>query len=257
LSPPAAIATATTLAIALTTAACGDDPAPRAPICESSRTGALRRRAPTPSLQPSQCGPTQDFTPINQYHGQIASIQDREDAVVLISGDCTGTLIAAAAGPVVLTAGHCVNLGDQPLLAFNIEADPDGDPLVTNGTVIEQALDPDYALIKLDHPTTAAPIALTTRATALLAIIQHPFGRPKVIAEGAFAASCNGQIYYTDLDTLEGSSGAAVLNDQGYVVGVHTDGDCAKDGSGSNRGFTAAGIVEASSYLVAADLTDH
>jgi hypothetical protein len=256
LSPPAAIATATTLAVALTIAACGNDPAPRAPICEQSRPGALLRRAPSPSLQTSQCGPTQDFTPINQYHGQIASIQDREDAVVLISGDCTGTLIAAAAGPVVLTAGHCVNLGDQPLIAFNVEAAPDGDPLVTNGTVIEQALDPDYALIKLDHPSTATPIALTTRTTDLLAIIQHPFGRPKVIAEGSFAAACNGQLYYTDLDTLEGSSGAAVLNDQGYAVGVHTDGDCAKDGSGDNRGFTAARIVEASPYLVDGDIAD-
>jgi hypothetical protein len=228
--------------------ACGSDPPPRVPLCESSpRRGAL---------QFSQCGPTQDFTPINQYHGQIASIQDRENAVVLISGNCTGTLIAAMAGPLVLTAGHCVGPGDRVLVAFNVEANPDGDTLATDGTVLEQALDPDYALIALDHLPATTPIALTTRATDVLAIIQHPFGRPKVIAEGAFAASCNGQIYYTDLDTLEGSSGAAVLNDQGYVVGVHTDGDCAKDGSGSNRGFTTARIVAASAYLQDRDIAD-
>jgi hypothetical protein len=204
----------------------------------------------------SQCGPTEDFTPINQYQGPIASIQDREDAVVLINGNCTGTLIAAHAGPVVLTAGHCVGLGDPALVAFNVETDPDGDPLVTDGTVIEQSIDPDYALISLDHLPAAAPVALTTQATDLLAIIQHPRGRPKVIAEGAFAASCNGLIYYTDLDTLVGSSGAAVLNQQGYLVGVHTDGDCAEDGSGSNRGFTADRIVEVSTYLLDTDLAD-
>jgi hypothetical protein len=230
-------------------AACGADPPPRPPLCESSR-----QRAAVPF---SQCGPTQDFTPINQYHGRIASIQDREDAVVLIGGNCTGTLIAAMAGSLVLTAGHCVGLGDRVLVAFNVEANPDGDTLATDGTVLEQALDPDYALIALDQlPAGTTPVALTTHTTEILAIVQHPFGRPKVIAEGAFAASCNGQIYYTDLDTLDGSSGAAVLNDQGYVVGVHTDGDCDKSGGGSNRGFTAAGIVEASAYLVDADIAD-
>src|SRR5690349_15074895 len=68
----------------------------------------------------SQCGPTLDFTPINQYRGQIAAVQDREDAVVLLNGSCTGTLIAAARGPVVITAGHCVGLGDPSLVAFNV-----------------------------------------------------------------------------------------------------------------------------------------
>src|SRR5688500_13328875 len=58
-----------------------------------------------------QCGPTLDFTPINRYQGEFADVQDREDAVALIDGRCTGTLIEASAGPVVVTAGHCVGLG--------------------------------------------------------------------------------------------------------------------------------------------------
>jgi hypothetical protein len=205
---------------------------------------------------PSQCGPTADFTPINKYQGEIASVQDREDAVALINGSCTGTLIAASAGPVVLTAGHCVGLGDQSLVAFNVEADPDGDPLVTNGTVIEQALEPDYALIKLDALPAVTPTALTTQATDLLAIIQHPRGGPKVIAEGTFLGECQGVISYADLDTLVGSSGAGVLNRQGQLLGVHTDGDCAEDGSGANTGWTAARIVEASPYLLDTDIGD-
>jgi hypothetical protein len=210
----------------------------------------------TKPILPSQCGPTLDLTPINSYHGAIAAVADREDAVVLISGDCTGTLIAATAGPVVLTAGHCFDLGGRALLAFNVEADPDGDTLVTEGTVIEQSIEPDYALIRLDELPTVTPTLLTSRPSDLLAIIQHPRGGPKVVAEGAFASECNGLIFYTDLDTLVGSSGAGVLNRQGYLLGIHTDGDCAEDGSGSNFGWTAASIVQASSYLQDIDIGD-
>jgi len=208
------------------------------------------------SIRGVQCGPTLDFTPINSYQGELVGVQDREDAVVLINGTCTGTLIAAGAGPVVVTAGHCVGLADRAVVAFNVEDAPDGDPLVTEGTVIEQSIDPDYALLRLDALPAVTPTLLTTQPGDLLAIIQHPRGRPKVIAEGAFLDACNGLIYYTDLDTLVGSSGAGVLNRQGHLVGVHTDGDCAADGSGANLGWTAAGIVEASPYLQSADLAD-
>src|SRR5215208_3390160 len=110
----------TTAAMSLGIAACGD-----------LQTAEL--------VRPSQCGATLDFTPINSYQGAFTTIQDREDAVVLINGNCTGTLIDAAGGPVVLTAGHCVGIADRSLLVFNFEDQPDGDQLVTNGTVIEQS----------------------------------------------------------------------------------------------------------------------
>ncbi|HEU4726542.1 MAG TPA: serine protease [Kofleriaceae bacterium] len=225
-------------------AACGESHA--AQVCAGLRSAS-------PSLV-SQCGATADFTPINEYQGELAGVQEREDAVALINGTCTGTLIAATAGPVVLTAGHCVGLGDQELVAFNVEADPDGDPLVTSGTVIEQSSEPDYALLQLEALPAVTPTALTTQMTDVLAIIQHPRGGPKVIAEGSFLDACGGQIYYVDLDTLVGSSGAGVLNRQGFVVGVHTDGNCTEDGSGTNYGWSAARIVEASAYLTDADI---
>ena len=239
---------------ALGLGACGEPPPAMKLACGKPLPAGGARSAT--SILPSQCGPTADFTPINQYQGEIASVQEREDAVALINGSCTGTLIAAAAGPVVMTAGHCVGLGDQSLVAFNVEANPDGDTLVTNGTVIEQALEPDYALIELDALPAVTPTALTTQATDLLAIIQHPRGGPKVIAEGAFLGECQGVISYADLDTLVGSSGAGVLNRQGQLLGVHTDGDCAVDGSGANTGWTAASIVATSSYLQATDIAD-
>lgn len=77
------------------------------------------------------------------------------------------------------------------------------------------------------------------------------------IAASAAAAELAGHrpgLIYYNLDTLVGSSGAGVLNDQGQLVGVHSDGDCAKDGSGANLGSTAARIVEASTYLQDIDL---
>lgn len=214
------------------------------------------QRAPLRSVRALQCGPTLDFTPINAYQGPIAAVADREDAVALIGGTCTGTLIAASAGPVVLTAGHCAALGDRLVVAFNVEAEPDGDPLVTEGTVIESSAVPDYALLRLDALPAAAPTPLTTRRSGLLAIIQHPRGQPKVVAEGALLGACHGKIFYGDLDTLVGSSGAGLLNASGHLLGVHTDGDCAGDGGGANWGWTAEAIVAASRHLQGADIGD-
>ncbi|WP_224369601.1 trypsin-like serine peptidase [Hyalangium versicolor] len=202
-----------------------------------------------------QCGPTQDFTPINSYQGEFADVvQGPEDAVVMIDGRCTGTLIQASEGPVVLTAGHCVALGDRDVVVFNFEDDADGDTLITEGTVIEQADEPDYALIQLDTLPTVTPVLLTSQASERLAIIQHPRGHPKVIAEGEYLDSCDQLVYYTDLDTLVGSSGAGVLNRQGYLLGVHTDGNCDEKGGGDNWGWTAEAIVEASPYLESSDI---
>lgn len=201
-----------------------------------------------------QCGPTLDFTPVNAYQGELATARDREDAVVLINGNCSGTLIAARAGPVVLTAGHCVALGDRALVVFNFETDPDGDPLVTEGVVIEQASAPDYALLQLDALPAVSPTALTTHPSDRLAVIQHPRGLPKVVAEGTFLDATNGVVRYADLDTLIGSSGAGVLTREGRLLAVHSEGDCSEDGQGSNTGWSAASIVGASAYLQSDDV---
>jgi hypothetical protein len=238
---------ATALAAALAVAGCtvGEEFAPEL----SATCGAVRR--------PSQCGSTLDFTPINQYRDDLVVVHQREDAVALINGTCSGTLIAAGNGPIVLTAGHCAALGDPVVVAFNVEADPDGDTLVTGGVVIEQATEPDYALVVLDRLPAVSPTLLTSRMTPGLAIIQHPRGGPKVVAEGRLSSVCgDARVAYGDLDTLVGSSGAGVLTERGHLLAVHTDGDCAEDGTGANRGWTARHIVEASAYLVSADLAD-
>jgi Trypsin-like peptidase domain len=213
--------------------------------------------APQALLFRPQCGPSLDLIPINRYGGTIAGVQEREEAVVLINGSCTGTLIAAGEGPVVITAGHCVGLEDDALVAFNIEDEPDGERLATSGVVIERAEEPDYALIELDQlPDGVTPVSLTTSATDLLAIIQHPRGAPKVIGEGRFLDTCDAILIYSDLDTLVGSSGAGVLNQQGHFLGIHVGGDCAEDGSGSNRGWSAQSVVQASAHLRDDDIAE-
>ena len=237
-------------------AACGDSHPRTTEVCSELQARSFDERSESRGIDRSKCGATEDFTPINSYQGDLADAQVREDAVALINGVCTGTLIAAAAGPVVVTAGHCVGLSDQELIAFNYEDQADGDPLVTNGIVIEQSTEPDYALIQLDQLPAVTPTPLTSRPTDRLAVIQHPRGRPKVIAEGTLAGACNDLVYYADLDTLVGSSGAGVLNHQGYLLAVHSDGDCSADGSGTNHGWSAASIVAASEYLTDGDIAD-
>lgn len=261
MTPRAFFVTAAASLASLSFGACGasepDEDAggpPVPPVCGLPSDARVRRLAPL--ARPSQCGSTLDFTPINQYAGGFASAQLREDAVALLTVNCTGTLIDAAAGPVVLTAGHCGNLGDALQVAFNVEDAPDGDPLFTSGTVIERADEPDYALIALDQLPVVTPTPLTTRSSARLAVIQHPRGMPKVIAEGDFLAACEPLFIYGDLDTLEGSSGAGVLTSTGYLFGIHTDGNCDEHGGGANVGWTAAAIVDASAYLQPADLAD-
>jgi hypothetical protein len=236
-------------------AACSDsDPAAPPEVCKGAAVAAARAAAGGAGHR-SQCGPTQDFTPVNEYAGALAEAQTREDAVALLGGSCTGTLIAAASGPVMLTAGHCANLGDRVVVAFNVEMNADGDPLVTEATVIERAEEPDYALLRLDQlPAATAPTPLTSAPSERLSIIQHPRGRPKVIAEGDFLGSCDRLVYYADLDTLVGSSGAGVLSQSGSLLGIHTDGDCTADGKGTNVGWTAESIVAASAYLQDIDI---
>jgi hypothetical protein len=227
--------------VAALATSCNATPPEEAATCEGP---------PEARLVLPQCGPTLDLIPINRYDGAIAGVQEREEAVVLISGTCTGTLIAASEGPVVITAGHCVGLGDAALVAFNVEDEPDGERLVTSGVVIERAEEPDYALLELDQlPDDVEPVALTTTATDLLAIIQHPRGAPKVVAEGRFLDTCDAILVYGDLDTLVGSSGAGVLNQQGHLLAIHAGGDCTEDGGGSNRGWSAQSVVQASAHL--------
>lgn len=231
---------------------CGPPPRQVPLICGEPQQHRPQRH----KAAPWQCGPTLDFSPVNGYQGEFSPVLHREDAVALLDGRCTGTLVQAAAGPVLLTAGHCHALGDRVVAAFNYEEDADGDPLVTEATVIERADAPDYALLLPDALPAVEPVPLTSRLDERLAIIQHPRGLPKVIAEGWLEGACDDVVYYSQLDTLVGASGAGILTRGGYLLGVHSDGDCDATGLGTNRGWSAARIEAASEYLVPEDVAD-
>jgi V8-like Glu-specific endopeptidase len=73
-------------------------------------------------------------------------------------------------------------------------------------------------------------------------VIQHPNGDAKQIAAGTLAGVDGDYLTYGDLDTLSGSSGAGILDSDGKVVGIHTNGGCTAMG-GTNSGVRMARIV--------------
>ncbi len=87
-----------------------------------------------------------------------------------------------------------------------------------------------------------------TTANAMLALIQHPAGKPKMIEAGPMAGNSGGRISYGSLDTLGGSSGAPILAENGELVGVHTNGGCSQF-SGANFGV-AIGVIRSASSII-------
>ena len=93
----------------------------------------------------------------------------------------------------------------------------------------------------------ASPAAQT--GATQLTIIQHPQGRPKRIEAGAdIREPRDVLIRYGDLDTLGGSSGAGIIDQQGRLIGVHTNGGCTAF-SGFNFGFSLNAIAQVSGEI--------
>lgn len=88
----------------------------------------------------------------------------------------------------------------------------------------------------------------TLRAAAQLTVIQHPNGKPKRVAAGTSLRISDDHIYYTDLDTLGGSSGAGILTQSERLIGIHTDGGC--DGARrENFGLSLLAIARVSKVV--------
>ena len=99
----------------------------------------------------------------------------------------------------------------------------------------------DYAILKLS-PENLKPSSFSIglskmeltarpRRTQPLAIIQHPSGNTKKIGTGTVHASNSSRVFYSDLSTEGGSSGAGILNRNGKLVGIHTRGRCGNGNS--------------------------
>lgn len=83
---------------------------------------------------------------------------------------------------------------------------------------------------------------------AALTIIGHPQGLPKKIEAGTVYGFSTNAIRYNNIDTLGGNSGSGVIDSQGRVVGVHTNGGCTSTG-GYNYGTRISRVRAVSSIL--------
>lgn len=225
------------------------------------------------NITESICG-TNNLQHVSEYDGArgqpVEFVSKYEQAVGALaygvlpntSKYCTGILISE---DLFLTAAHCV---DSTILkefaVFNFQklrgstelAKPEHFKILA---VVEKALNQlDYAIIQIDGKPGLKYGFQKINVAAIpdgniLTIIQHPSGKPKMVDIG-HKNGLRDQDYmtYGDLDTEPGSSGSAVLDQNGFVVGVHTNGGCFNTG-GENAGVLMTEIAKASK--VVQDLT--
>lgn len=221
---------------------------------------------PTPTN--SLCG-ANDLQQVNSYDGKLGPsvefVKTFEKAVGAMESEgkdtsskfCTGTLIGEN---LFITAAHCVDGSTKgKFVAFNYQKAKNSSELLPQkhfkiAEVIEDGLSGlDYAVLKLDgQPGKEFGITKLNPKGAqngdALTIIQHPKGQPKQIEAGLMEGLEGSYMTYDDIDTEPGSSGSGVLNKDGEIVGIHTNGGCGY-GGGANRGVSMPQIYKASKIL--------
>ena len=189
----------------------------------------------------TQCGPTWDLQDVEQYDGtlgvSLAWVQRHEGAVAYqLNPGCSGTMIS---DDLFISAGHCEYVvGD--VIRFNYQDDPSGNPRATRdftvSAIVEQEWTEnwDYAIVRLNgNPGRIFGYArLADRDEDVgdnVVIIGHPAGVPKALHAGPvldYASGEGANWFRHQVDTTGGSSGAGVLSEDGYLVGVHTNAGC-------------------------------
>lgn len=195
-------------------------------------------------------------------------------------GWCTGTLID---DDLFLTAGHCLDNEDTATLTlprekggiplepavmareftvqfrFETPALASADPYAYSADVVRleeySRSNPDYALLRLSgRPGLNNGVArlspVDSRPGLPIALLQHPRAEPMKVGAGTVARLLGPKITYNSIDTLDGSSGAGILDAvTGKLVGIHTNGGCTSGGDGENYGVTIGALTAASQFL--------
>ncbi len=226
----------------------------------------------TISKPKSICGSTNDLQDVLQYDGSLGVstnfVANHQSHVgIIIDSEnrpfCSGTLIS---DNLFLTAGHCISAGPA-FVVFDYQLgveSSDWDFHAVVGAPVENGFEMrgslDFAILELeDSPGTGIDASGNVRGFAnvstsipsrgsTVTIIQHPAGEQKKVEAGQVSGVSGNFLLYSSLDTLGGSSGSGVLDRQGRLISVHTNGGCSASG-GSNRGVTISSISRVSSIL--------
>ncbi len=197
----------------------------------------------------SQCGVSWDAQQVESYNGGLgpttAFVSRHETRVGLhVTPDnyvCTGTLIS---DDLFLSAGHC-RYANGDFVYFDYQNAPNGTPRASKRFTVSQVIEQeqnigwDYAIVRLNgspgrefgHANIAA---VDPAVGSTLTVIGHPSGRRKEIHAGPlldYASGVGSNWFRHQVDTEGGNSGAGILNDNGELIGVHTNGGCATTGA--------------------------
>ncbi len=192
---------------------------------------------------------------VKKYQGAVAALENA--GTDNSSKFCSGTMISPN---LFLTASHCVESGDatKNFLSFNYEKAKGSSNLLKQShfrvlEVVEEggSYETDYAILKIEgNPGSKFGYTkISDKETKIgdrLTIIQHPSGKPKQVEVGQRGKVQSG-VYmgYGDIDTEPGSSGSGVLDADGKLVGVHTNGGCGST-SGENKAVMMTEILKVS-----------